>query len=967
MNNTNINKNIDSITLYNAYKSNTQTFESLLEKAKDKINAQIIKELLKKEDANIIKILLNHYDIQKLIKSVEYYNKDKNIVTLIINNLEVSKYTDIINYINHDDELFKLYLSKVNNLKECTILFNLIELIEYDVKYNYTAKKKLINIAIKQGADPKIKLENGNTIIHYLVTLYTRYDEDFYKFIIVLDPTNLSVKNNDDQTPLELAIKLNKDELTKLVINETINAIEKNNYDNLIHFIKYILDDSSLFKLYLTKINDIEKCTILFDLIEYNKFNLIKIAFNKGANPKILKDGNTIIHSLIFYNFDFNFYKYIIDLDHTNLSVKNKDNQTPLELAIKSNKDELTKLLINIKINTIEKTNYKNLIHFIKYILDDSSLDNSSLFKLYLTKISDITECTILFDLIEYNKIDLLYKIYLINRAIEKGANPKILKDGNTIIHSLIFYNFNFDFVEFIIDLYPANLRVKNNDKQTPIDLAIKNKNKNIINYIIKTGYEFPEFRKKCTDFFKTVLNKDTCSKNSNSKNSNSKIFNDFNNFFDKMLDKCVDNQISDISNDYNYNLEKYDGNTNLKFKFNETDIMETFLSILPLKNIPINYYNFYITEEGKDGVGQGVLATYITTVTQKLKDDLFIKNEQNSYNVKNIDFTNLENDHYKLKLVAFGYLMALKFANNDKFDFDLSLLLLHYCIYKTKEDDLSYIYLLLNEDNSSLLSLFNMIKYTNSNNSTNVIKDTFKDLEFFKKDPNVMALNGKIYPVSSNSYNINTNSNINSIKYKHILNKTSKNDIIESPEENSNIEINKTNYIDFIKNKVYYDHIFESTKYIMYGFNKTVDIGNILQKNNYHALTLRKNICQSKIDIEKFLKKIEFADKIVDKVPFKIPEIIQQNFIEILTDFAKEESQINLKKLLYFWSAKITFNEDMNYQVVINEKPNSDKQYLEAHTCFYQLVIPNIEDIDELRQRILDSFDYVESGLGLV
>jgi hypothetical protein len=170
--------------------------------------------------------------------------------------------------------------------------------------------------------------------------------------------------------------------------------------------------------------------------------------------------------------------------------------------------------------------------------------------------------------------------------------------------------------------------------------------------------------------------------------------------------------------------------------------------------------------------------------------------------------------------------------------------------------------------------------------------------------------------------------------------------------------EVNKENFIEYVKCKTDYDNIPKGVKYVAEGINKRTGVGRVLLRKGVNVYVMNEILCNrrmSKGDVEGFINnQIEF-----DKVPDDVKEWFKRILLESDIGF--------VKRLIYFWGSTYNPIKNKKYQVVIGERIISRGvcPLPESHTCYTQLVLPQgIKNKSKLKEILEKAIGYVAKGM---
>ena len=245
------------------------------------------------------------------------------------------------------DALFLGNLDYVNLFSEYGFDVNICDhnnksVIEYFItncscRFDKSKSEKIFKMLINYGADLDMPFSTGTNILgaiikskqyHLLEILFEKYPD-----------VNVNYKNSQGTTPI-------------------MNAIENHN----IHVVKFLIKKGA-------DLNCLDKNdnNPVFLAARYDNMDIFKLLINSGADLLCLykNNNNTILHKLIDFENKFvsspynhvcfnDYYKIIIKKHQQLLSTKNKNGQTPIDIA-KNQKQFLNKFQLKIK-NELKQT-----------------------------------------------------------------------------------------------------------------------------------------------------------------------------------------------------------------------------------------------------------------------------------------------------------------------------------------------------------------------------------------------------------------------------------------------------------------------------------------------------------------------------------------------------------------------------------------------------------------------------------
>lgn len=336
-------------------------------------------------------------------------------------------------------------------------IFNIGNLI---VRDNSEELKKQINTFLekvnKHGVN-YINFQTKNTVLH--LACKNGNVEIIQKLINL--KANVELHNDDEGTPLHIACKSKSINIIKMLIKTGANINTQNKFGQT--------------PLYLTCVNSLGKDTV----------EVIKFLLDLNANVS-LKDsnGNTILHRICESDYiSLEYPKKIIQMllkNNLNLiNVSNNNQDTPLQIACKLQKNEIVDFLINLGANfdflktvksninensNVNETHIENYLLFYQAYNDEIFISYESSLKKPIAK-SEIEKS-------EFGK-----------DVLERGINLIHLKTGSTFLH-LACQHGNSHVVTFLLKL-GANVNCKDYLDNTPLHIAYQ-LNKNDLIKILK-------------------------------------------------------------------------------------------------------------------------------------------------------------------------------------------------------------------------------------------------------------------------------------------------------------------------------------------------------------------------------------------------------------------------------------------------------------------------------------------------
>ena len=353
---------------------------------------------------------------------------------------------------NYNDALYLITTKEYdinqqeNQQNQSPIFYHVRGFIRYE---NNDDRLKIIKLLINNGANINLKDKSGNTPI---------YDADEVDSLNILidNGADIHIKNNNEYIPIMQHLNDKDSRIPKILIDKgaDINFTVNNGYTLLHHstvpeIINLLLiknpdlinkvDNNGNTPLHIN-INP-EKIQILVS----KKSTLINTQNNDGDTPLHIAI-NAAIRGANNENIIKNLLKY-----SSNITIKNKNNKTPIELL--NPYDSNHRKILGIVLKEIEPVNYNNSIE----------LQNQFVFKF-----------------LDY--IDLLKILIDV-----KGFNGNIMDTNrDTLLHLAT----NENVIEYLIDKYPLMINYKDNQGNIPLHIILQK-------YVSKNEYDISPYYKK--------------------------------------------------------------------------------------------------------------------------------------------------------------------------------------------------------------------------------------------------------------------------------------------------------------------------------------------------------------------------------------------------------------------------------------------------------------------------------------
>ena len=323
----------------------------------------------------------------------------------------------------------------------------------------------------KYNVDANIKDNDGNSsLINTIIKFKNSKELEELIELLIVKGANKDEINNDKATPLHVICQYNLYKLIpKLITQNNVNLKDKNGQTPLMVAIENKNNEciKTLLSANCDKYNvDVNvkdnNCNISLSnaLIKFKNSKkleeLIDLLIEKGANKdEINNDKATPLHISCQYNL----YKLILKLiSNNNVNMKDKNRQTPLMVAIENKNNECIKTLLSANCD--------------KYNVDANIKDNNGNSSLVNT-------------IIKFKNSKELEE--LIELLIIKGANKdEVNNDKVTSLHFICQYNL-YKLIPKLITQNNVNLKDKNG--QTPLMVAIENKNNQCIKTLLSDEF----------------------------------------------------------------------------------------------------------------------------------------------------------------------------------------------------------------------------------------------------------------------------------------------------------------------------------------------------------------------------------------------------------------------------------------------------------------------------------------------
>jgi len=331
---------------------------------------------------------------------------------------------------------------------------------------HYAADSSIIKLLIKKGADINMKITDKHKYYPNYTLLLLLLKNKKYELakISIKNGADVNVKITDKQnqyynyTPLIFALKNKKYELAKIIIEKGADVnIKYDDYHTPL-FSAIVNKNYEITKLLIEKGADVNAKTGRYNetplhiAVKKGNYEIAKLLIEKGADVNT-KAGryNAIPLNFALENKNYEIAKLLIEKGADVNTIAGRNNETPLHIALENKNYEIAKLLIKKEANINAITNSKNTSLHI-------ALKN------------------------ENNEISKL--------IIGKGADLSIKNDyGYTALHFACKNKNGFEIAKLLIEKgADVNTGAGRRYYETPLHIALKNKNNEIAKLLIEKG-----------------------------------------------------------------------------------------------------------------------------------------------------------------------------------------------------------------------------------------------------------------------------------------------------------------------------------------------------------------------------------------------------------------------------------------------------------------------------------------------
>lgn len=502
--------------------------QSLLDLAIEKEDVDLVEYLSQLSNNTIhnglIDFIIKH-DSLELFKKYEPFDRDSNeILYQSVQDKRNNISTYLIDQVDtYENKLFLLAINtdQLNIIKQLISRGFIFDQNSDEQRYFLLSaftynRQDIANFIIVEGANVNIKDDKGNTLLH--LTLQKDWSILLQNLLNVMHVDLINSKNENGQTAFDIAIfnkdiesiellskyailpKLDSDFWDIIIGNDSVDLYKK--YENIDHDKNEILYQSIKSKhekiaLYLIEKQNNFHSKLLFLAIATDQLDILKSLTNKGVD---LESKGKYGDSPILYAFQkkrIAIVKFLIE-QKVNLTNKDKFGNTLLILAIQNDWDTLAKILIasgHIDINENNHVDNTALFYAVKK-------NNYAIASFLLTKGADVTvtnkqgETPLHF----YLKQSKVFSTSTVKELLEHGMNLYDQDKSGRTVQDLatknvkkyldIFDTIKKNDMERIKLLINAGTSVdqKSKDDKTPLILALKHKNEDMVEFLIERG-----------------------------------------------------------------------------------------------------------------------------------------------------------------------------------------------------------------------------------------------------------------------------------------------------------------------------------------------------------------------------------------------------------------------------------------------------------------------------------------------
>lgn len=249
-----------------------------------------------------------------------------------------------------------------------SILTEMLNLNKYNEDYSIILEKYFERLKIIYKYNPNvsnIKDKYNNNIIHQLLLIPNTEILD-YTFKTIDAKKVINKKNTDGDTPLHLAIKLNKKDHLKILLNNEANLDEVNNNG-----------DTPLHLLMMLKENNIELIKTIIEYYNEKKFKTINNYNKQGYTPLHILINNIGINYLENINIDYDkIFRLLLNFNNIDLNKgTEKENITPILLCIFYYARFKNNIIIKGKLKPLSITISNIFYKIIYYLIRDKKVN----------------------------------------------------------------------------------------------------------------------------------------------------------------------------------------------------------------------------------------------------------------------------------------------------------------------------------------------------------------------------------------------------------------------------------------------------------------------------------------------------------------------------------------------------------------------------------------------------------------
>lgn len=385
-------------------------------------------------------------------------------------------------------------------------------------------KKEIVEYLVKKGADLNIKDQYGFTCIHDSIINY-----EILK-ILINAGANVNLRNAYFDTPLHLAVKYNKPESIKLLVEA--GAILKKDINGLTPLDYAKKSDNRITEI-LSSVKPQEILPEFYENIKNGNIEAIKNNLNDYLNKLDEDQNNSLFYAIIFNQKEIVniLIQNKIDINHNNISLI-----TPLFYASQSNNCDIAEILIKNNADVNKKNILgdtplmyaikNNNVNMVKLLIDNNAdINAENKDKISVIDYAYKTLNNDIINLLIHNNINLKHKdcdgnspiYYILNSENKANIKNNLINYINicddrdflnlneqTPLHIACFNNHTSDIIDLLIT--DNNINLKDSARYTPLVYAVLSGNINNVKLLLDKGAEL--YSTKTLNLLHICLNK---------------------------------------------------------------------------------------------------------------------------------------------------------------------------------------------------------------------------------------------------------------------------------------------------------------------------------------------------------------------------------------------------------------------------------------------------------------------------